>query len=614
MIGHNPMRGLRRLLLGLLALAVPVWAQLKVGNDLSMTMTGNIGFGYSGDYGNAISSDHSNGWNGDGNLNGYFYNPNFLDYYVRPMYNRSQADSGSQSITNATAVTMGSGIFNGSRFPGTVTFGKTFNNSGNFGLPGVSGFTTSGDSSQFGVGWSELLPHLPNVGAQYFQNSSSSTFFGSDQENHSSSRDVSLQSQYNVDGWMLTGRFNDLWTKTELPSFLTDGEYMSTAENSRTLAFNTNHRLPQNGSFGFSYGYGSFNGDGSQGNTSGSNQDLSANTSFGFWNRLTTQFGFQYDTSLQGMVEQQLVTAGSVAPQVNLGSSSHVLSMYNNDIFTIGKGLGVGFNFVRTQEEIFGQSLSSNHFSAVVNYRYSKPLWGTLFLYAGVNDQSTDAGHQGTGLVAGINFSRRVEGFDVDANFSYAQDVSTVLATTVTSEYSYVGNARRRVGQHLYWTTNFNGYHTGLSQIAGSGGHSEGVGTTLMYRGYGGGATYSTSYGLALLTASGLVSTPVTVAPVLLGNQYLLENSHSYTFVGNANPIKRWTINANYGRATYDTQTPLLYTANGTKTFSFYTACEFRKVSFVGGYTHLMQDLGAGATPFNFSTFYVGIQRWFKAF
>jgi hypothetical protein len=196
--------------LGLLLLTLPAWAQLKVGDDVSLNMNADIGFGYSGDYGDLQTSDHSFGLNGDASVNGYFYNPNFVNFFVTPIYNRSQANSGTGSLTDSSSVNAGAGIFTGSHFPGSVSFGKTFDSTNTFGVPGLPTYTTSGNTTQFGLGWSELVPGLPPVSAQYFQSSTDSTFLGYAGNDHSSTRDLSVQSQYKLDGWIMTARFSDL--------------------------------------------------------------------------------------------------------------------------------------------------------------------------------------------------------------------------------------------------------------------------------------------------------------------------------------------------------------------------------------------------------------------
>ncbi|MGA8538526.1 MAG: hypothetical protein WB566_03460, partial [Terriglobales bacterium] len=169
---------------------MPAWAQLKLHDDVSVSMDGTIGAGYSGDYGNAQLSDHSMTVNGDANVTGFFYNPNFLNFSIRPVYNRSQENSGSGSLTDSSSINAGAGIFSGSHFPGSLSFSKSFDNTGSYGLPGIQGFTTTGNSTAFGIGWSELVPGLPPLTANYYQSSSSSSIFGSDEEDHSSQRNL----------------------------------------------------------------------------------------------------------------------------------------------------------------------------------------------------------------------------------------------------------------------------------------------------------------------------------------------------------------------------------------------------------------------------------------
>ncbi len=105
---------------------------------------------------------------------------------------------------------------------------------------------------------------------------------------------------------------------------------------------------------------------------------------------------------------------GAVNPQVNLGSSGYSISLNNSDNVVLTKSLSAGFNVGHIQQEVYGESVSATHFSAIMNYRFLKPLWGTVVVYAGVNDQATDAGNLGAGLVAGANFNKRWSNFELD--------------------------------------------------------------------------------------------------------------------------------------------------------------------------------------------------------
>jgi hypothetical protein len=614
--GHHQIRRLHLgwLLLCLLA-ALPAWAQLEVGNDVSMTLTGDLGFGYDGSYG-TTGSAHGSAVNGDATLNGYFYNPKFLSFYATPMYNRSQANSGNQSITDNTSVSLGASIFSGSHFPGSIYYGESLNGSGNFGLQGVQGFTTHGNSRGFGVGWSELVPGKPSVTVQYSQVSSSSSLFGSDGTDKVGSRVFGVFSNYRIDGWFMNARFNDNSTHSELPSFVTGGGNINGETNSKIFSFNTNHKLPMKGNFSTSYSWSDFSGGSNGLTTTGSNQDVTANASFVPTKRLSTSFMATYDTSLSGQVGQQLIAAGSEAPQVNLGGGNYSASFSNFDNLSITKSLSAAFVVGRLQQHVYGENVGATHWSAVLNYSVRKPLWGSFLFYGGVNDQTSDSVHRGTGLVAGVNFNRQTAGFDVSGSFGYDQNVQTVLATQVTSDYSYLVNARRHLTRRLLWNANFNGFHTGLGQLPGAGSHSEGFGTNLSYKAsYNFGASYNKVSGTALLTPSGLVLAPGTVDPVLTGNVYLLNSGTSYSFSATSNPLKHMVVSGAYTKATSSTFGGGVDSLSSSRIITAYTQYQFRKMSIGGGYTNLVQSIGAsGIPPADYSNFFIGIQRWFRAF
>jgi hypothetical protein len=78
-------------LLGILLLALPTAAQVEVG-DTQMSLSGDIGFNYNGSIDQGVSG-HSLGFTGDANLTGSYYNPNFLNFSVRPFYDRTQSNS-----------------------------------------------------------------------------------------------------------------------------------------------------------------------------------------------------------------------------------------------------------------------------------------------------------------------------------------------------------------------------------------------------------------------------------------------------------------------------------------------------------------------------------------
>jgi len=599
-------------------LAIPALAQLELGQNVGMTLSGDIGYGYSAAYGSQENSSHGTGVNGDGVLQGYYYNPKFLNFFVDPIYNRSQANSGQGSITDATSVNAGLNLFSGSHFPGSISFGEGFNSSGNYGLGVTPGLATTSNSHNFGIGWAELIPGLPPLSVHYSQSASSSSIFGTDQEDHSGSKNFNMNSSYKLDGWLMGARFTDTWTHVDLPSVITGNEGVNGDTNSKEFSVNTNHKLPLRGGFAASYGWSEFSGTNEGTTITGSNQVLNASASFAPTQRFTTQFQVNYNTNLAGEIEQQLVGAGAVNPAVNLGTSSYSISMSNYDNVALTKALSVGFSVGHTQQEVYGETVSATHFSAVANYRFLKPLWGTLVVYAGVNDQATDGGNQGAGLVAGANFNKRWSNTEISGSFGYAQDVQTILATQVTSSYSYTALAQRRLGRRgLTWMGTFNGFHTGLGESTGESAHSESYGTNLGYKMYNMGASYSRSSGTVLLTANGLVTPPGGIAPILPGNQYLMNDGSSYSFNFTSNPVRKLVVSTAYTKTINDGSATALApgTYSNSKVFLVFTEYQFRKLMFSAGYTNLNQFVSASGLPrASYSNFYVGIQRWFRAF
>ncbi len=97
-------------------LALPSAAQLDVGDNLHMNLSGTVGFNYAGDIDQG-ASDHGMGFTGNGTLTGSYYSPNFLNFNVSPFYNRMQSDSTFGSLTNATGVSSSVNLFNGKPFP-----------------------------------------------------------------------------------------------------------------------------------------------------------------------------------------------------------------------------------------------------------------------------------------------------------------------------------------------------------------------------------------------------------------------------------------------------------------------------------------------------------------
>jgi hypothetical protein len=92
-------------------------AQVQLGDDLRMNLSGQLLAGYSASYGDQLPSNHAMNFGGDAVFNGSYYNPNFLNFSVNPYFNQSQANSSVQSLTDSSGITATVNLFSGSRFP-----------------------------------------------------------------------------------------------------------------------------------------------------------------------------------------------------------------------------------------------------------------------------------------------------------------------------------------------------------------------------------------------------------------------------------------------------------------------------------------------------------------
>src|SRR5579863_7502674 len=122
------MGGFRKIVLAAawaLLLTLPAAGQLRLGES-SNNLNGTLSGGYNGDYGNLIDSSHSMSFGGVGTWSGYYYNPNFLSYTISPYLNQARDNSSFQSISNASGVNFNSSIFAGSKFPGSISYAKSY--------------------------------------------------------------------------------------------------------------------------------------------------------------------------------------------------------------------------------------------------------------------------------------------------------------------------------------------------------------------------------------------------------------------------------------------------------------------------------------------------------
>jgi hypothetical protein len=604
--------------LAVLVMAQPAVAQqpqqaLSVGENTKLNAGALFTFGYAGAYGDEIPSNHGLNFGVDGKISGSYYNPSFLSFTATPYYNQSRADSSYQSLTGASGVNGTANFFTGSNYPGSVSYHYDANSTGTFGLAGQPDFTTYGKSQGFGINWSALLPDMPTLSVGYSQGDGHSTVYGTDQEANSSTRLFNVHSGYQIAGFRLTGYFDHNSLNSKFPEFLAGQGEAAQESSGYDFGGGAQHSLPLHGSFSASYNRATASSDylsngGQNANASTyteSTETMSA--SFHPATKLSLNVNQNYTNNLTGYEAQNLSSTGTAPPGFNLGSGSYSSTLGGGVTYLFTNFLSGSAQATYYNQHYFGKSYTGEYMSGTL--AYGKRLFDMFTFSGSVVDSSNGQGQNALGFIGNVNFFHRFGRWQTSGQFSYAQNVQTLLITYTSSYYSYGANLQRRLPGGMTWTAAFNGTHSGLTQNQGSNTHSEGYSTALSMRRVAVNGIFSKSSGLSLLGAGGLI-TP-TPTPGL--NNFLLFSGTSYGGGASVQPLKRMVISGSFSRAISNT---LASTAshNNTEIFNAQLQYHLRKIGLQAGYTRFTQGISAVGAPANSTTYFVGISRWFDFF
>lgn len=598
-----------------LAMWVPLSAaQLQIGDNFKMNMNGTVGFGYGGSFSDPGASGHNLNMLGQGLVTGSYYDPKFLNFTVQPYYNRDQNNASSLSIFSDSGITANANLFSGSHFPGFVSYGKNFNNTGEFGIPGTAGLTTNGSGQTFSVGWSEFVPNLPGVTASFSNTSNDLSLLGADGDIHTKTRLFNLNSNYNFHGFELQGYFNRQSLGLDTPAFLGNSNSLSNSS-SNSYGVMASHSLPLSGYFTAAWTRTGYSNEGDSGSNSGHTSTTSATATVTPTDKLNLSGDIRYTDNLAGALEQRLINgSGGTGPIILLGggkSHSFGTSAYAN--YALGKGFMLHGRITHQSQYFAGQSHDLTTYGGTISYNYSKPLFGVLYFSFGMVDNAQETGNTGLSFVGNVGLQKRIGRWETSADFSYAQNVQTLVTIYSSNSVSYGGFLRRKTSDYSYWGVTYRGTHSGLLQDAGSHSLSNMFSSTFGWRRYTFTGNYTKSDGRTLLTPAGFVSlTP------LLGNiaeNLLLFNGHSYSLGAAASPLRRMSVTFNFTRAHSDMLSSTLTSLNDTD--RYYTRLDYnlRKLVLRAGYSRAYQSISGAATPpTTVNTYFFSVSRWFDVF
>ena len=588
-------------------------AQVSFG-DLHATGSGQLTSLYDGSFGNLADTDaHSLGFAGRGVISGDYYNPNFLSFTVLPYYGRSQDNSDAQSITDASGYNGTINIFKGSHFPGVVNFSQVWNQSGTFGIPDVTGLTTKNNNHGLNVVWSALLPDLPTLTVGYGDTGGTSSLLGSDESTAASTKNFNVGSTYNIAGFYLTGGFIHLNTDVDI-SGLEDGAAENARSSSNQFRFTAQRAVPyRTSSMSTSLSRTSYTDNDSLGGTNyGTTDTVAGNLNLAF-PRAPVQVTALYTDNLLGSIEQNLVNSGEI-PLAGLNSpESRSVNLEASTFVNVLPRTMVGAYVSRTEQFFNGQDYGVTQVGVNVSYNFLHTLKGLMF-YGGLVESATQQGNTRIGAIGNVTYNKYLGKWEINAFCRYDQDVETLLVMYTTSTLNYGGSLKRELGHDVRWVAVANLVRSVFEQQAGNASHGESFTTMLIWSRASVSGIYTKSNGTSILTATGLVASPVPGSVLGAGNS-ILYNGTSYGANVSVFPVKHMAISAAWSKSLSDTTSPSLLTNSGNTNYYGLATYEYRKLLFQAGVTKFNQNISNSGTPPSMLTSYsFGISRWFKGF
>lgn len=599
--------------MGLLLLSLPAVAQVQLG-ETSTKMNGTVSAGYAADFGNMTSSDHSLQAGGVADFSGSFHSPNFLSYNGTVYLNQSRSDSNYQSISNASGFSVSTNIFNGSRFPGSVSYSKSYDSEGSYNIPGVTNFVTHGNNDAFNVSWTEALAGIPSLTASYLMGNSNYSVYGTSDTGNNHFHSLNLHSSYNWDGFGMGAFYTLGGSHALVPEVASSIPNFTTETSNSSEGINVTHRLPLRGTATTSYTRSTWTSDFLNARTNGTIDLVNSMAAIHPKDRLSFSVSANYSDNLSGQLEESVLASGVAVPILNSNESSDSLDVLAVGSYTPMPNLQTSAQVEKRTQTFLGENYGVTSYGGGLTYAHSV-LGGSfnssMEAMGNVDDKTGD---NSLSFSTTENYTGLFKGWHVNGLFSYAQNVQTLLVSYMNSFYSFSGQARRKWGK-FNLSAGAGGSRTGITDEPGTESdtqnYSAGMGYGTLVNASG---SYSKSSGQALATGAGLVT--VTVPPPTLPPSLItLYGGVGESAAVSSAPMRGLTLTGSWARSHSNTTIEGTPSSNSNDEFSTYLQYHVRKLWFNSGYSRLSQGFsGSGTQPQTLSTFYVGVSRWFSFF
>ena len=587
-------------------------AQIHWG-ELSGSSNGTIASGYTADYGNMTGSDH--GWTvgGDATLSGAFYKPNFLSYSISPYLNQSRSNSDYQSVSNASGINLNTAFFSGTRFPGSISYSKSYDSEGSYNLPGLPNYVTHGNNSDFGVGWTANFTDLPTLTAIFQRGSSNYDVYGTSQQGQNHFNTFNLSSSYHIDGFSMGAFYGNGWSNAETPEISTQQAAVSSNSHNTSFGYNLNHQLPLlRGSFAASANRSTWDANLAGNSTTGAIDIIQATATARPLAKLSLSTSLSYSDNLTGSLLEYVLSQGGPVTSFNTSQKSDATDFSITAGYVPHAHIATSAYYQHRGQNFYGQSYGVETYGSSVNFN----AVGRFGAFSGnlvVAGNTTD-GSDGNSLTFSTdeNYSSILKGYDFSASFGYGQNVQTLLVTYMNSSYHAGASLRKRWG-NLIAAAGGSGSRTALTEQAGDVSSSFGVFGSISYSPkIAVNGNWNRSSGEAIITGAGLVT---ITNPGLPSDLVSLYGGKSYSVSASTTPIPRWVVTSSWSSSHSNVSADTTSSVNETKNFNFLSQYHFRKLSANCGFTRLEQGFStSGTVPQTVSSFYIGVSRWFKFF
>lgn len=595
----------------MLATTALMHAQVQTG-DFSNTLQGYVSAGYTGTNGN-LGGFATHGWQfgGSATVNGYYYSPSLIGYSGSFYANQSKANSDFKSISNTSGFNLNAMMFTGSHFPGGVGYSQTYDSEGSYNMPGLTNYVTNGNGKSFQIQWGETVPRMPTFSASYIRNISNYSVYGANESGNSDTNLWNLRSSYTIDGFQMGAFYSDTSGNSSIPALVTTSA-VSVESTGNSEGVNFSHSLPLHGSAGVSITRSTWNDTVSGINTNGTVNQITASATVHPVGKLAVSSNLNYTDNLNGEVTQAIISAGGLPTGIGSNLSSNSFDSMTTVNYAPERDLQLTLYYEREMQNYQGEDYSVSTYGAGATYARNIPSGSVNASYTLIGNIGNANSPSYIGMVANGNYVGNIKRWRINSQFSYSQNVQTLLVTYTNSYYNFSGNVQRSWGRFNMAVGGSSAF-TGLTQVSGISSSSQSYNASLGYSIYlTATGNYTKSSGTALLTANGLGGLPPTGVPSALTSLY---GGDSYSASLGSSPVRNLVMSATYNRSISNMSSNALVSNNVNGLYTAQMQYQLRKLYFTTGYERLLQGFsGSGMVPQVVYSYYAGVSRWFKFF